>query len=160
VLADLIEPTLPDFIQIEATIFEATIMRSMSSLLRWCFCTLSLLGVLATAQDKAAPTPPPRPPAAPVSPEVHTDGSVTFRFRAPNAVEVKLAREGAEPVSMQKDERGVWSVTTSPLTPDYYGHSFVADGVRLIDPENPLLKPNLLATENDMFPGPSRCLGN
>jgi enterochelin esterase family protein len=56
---------------------------------------------------------------------------------------------------MQKDDQGVWSLTTAPLAPDYYGYSFVADGVRLIDPANPLLKPNLLATANAVHvPGP------
>ena len=128
-------------------------MRSISSLLRWCFCTLSMLGVLVTAQDKPAQSPPPLAPL--VSPEVHSDGSVTFRFRGPNAVEVKLAREGAEPVPMQKDDQGVWIMTTS-LSPDYYGYSFVADGVRLIDPQNPLLIPNLLTPASAVHvPGPS-----
>ena len=47
---------------------------------------------------------------------------------------------------MQKDEQGVWSVTTEPLEPDFYGYSFVADGVGLIDPSNSLMKPNLLNT--------------
>jgi len=61
-------------------------------------------------------------------------------------MEVKVAREGAEPETMRKDEQGVWSVTTLPLAPDYYGYSFVADGVPLIDPSNHLLTPNLLAT--------------
>jgi enterochelin esterase family protein len=51
---------------------------------------------------------------------------------------------------MQKDEHGLWSVNTAPLAPDYYGYSFVADGVRLIDPSNPSLKPNLLATESQV----------
>ncbi len=112
-----------------------------------------MLGVLVTAQDKPAQSPP--PPVPLVSPEVHSGGSVTFRFRAPNAVEVKLAREGAEPVPMQKDDQGVWTMTT-PLSPDYYGYSFVADGVRLIDPQNPLLIPNLLTPASAVHvPGPS-----
>src|SRR5713226_8753664 len=97
-----------------------------------------------SAQEKPPSSPVPRPPAPLISPEVHQDGSVTFRFRAPNALEVKLAREGAEPVSMQKGAQGVWKVTTARLAPDYYGYSFLADGVRLIDPQNPLLIPNLL----------------
>jgi enterochelin esterase-like enzyme len=118
------------------------------------FLVLSLLFGLAVygdaQQSKAA-----APPAPQVSPEVHSDGSVSFRFRAPKAKEVQLAREGAEPKAMQKDDQGVWSLTTAPLAPDYYGYSFVADGVRLIDPANPLLKPNLLATENAVHvPGP------
>jgi enterochelin esterase-like enzyme len=110
---------------------------------------------MLAAQDKPAQTPPPRPVATLISPDVHTDDSVTFRIRAPNAVEVKLAREGAEPVPMRKDEQGIWTTTTSPLAPDFYGYSFVADGVWLIDPSNPLLKPNLLKTENTVhIPGP------
>jgi enterochelin esterase-like enzyme len=131
-------------------------MRSTSLFsLQSCFSVFLLLGAMATAQDKPTQTPPPRPPAPLVSPEVHADNSVTFRFRAPNALEVKLEREGAEALSMQKGEQGIWSVTTAPLAPDYYGYSFVADGVRLIDPENPLLTPNLLNTENAVHvPGP------
>lgn len=130
-------------------------MRSILGCLKSCICLLSILGALAVAQEKPAPTPPPRPPAMLISPEVHADRSVTFRFRAPNALDVKLARDGAESVSMQKDEQGVWSVTTQPLTPDYYGYSMIVDGVRSIDPSNHLLKPNLLATENAVHvPGP------
>lgn len=93
-------------------------------------------------------TPQPAPPPPVVSPEVHPDKTVTFRFRAPNAKEVMLAREGAQRAPMQKDEQGVWSITTPPLEPDLYGYSFVADGVALIDPVNPLMKPNLLSTQS------------
>jgi enterochelin esterase family protein len=90
------------------------------------------------------------------SPEVHGDGSVTFRFRAPNAKEVFLAREGTERVAMQKDDAGVWTATTSALEPDLYGYSFVADGVALIDPSNSLMKPNLLSTQSEVHvPGPA-----
>jgi enterochelin esterase family protein len=78
------------------------------------------------------------------SPEVQPDQRVTFRLRAPNAQAVLLAREGAEPVAMQKDEQGVWSVTAGPLEPDIYGYTFVVDGVHLIDPSNQRMIPNLL----------------
>lgn len=97
-----------------------------------------------------AQAPPPRV----VSPEVHSDQRVTLRFRAPNAAKVTLNREGARPVEMVKDEKGLWSVTTEPLQPDLYGYSFNADGVSLIDPLNPLMKPNLLGTTS-MFHLPS-----
>jgi enterochelin esterase family protein len=120
-----------------------------------CFCLAVLALSIAAAQDKATQTPPPQHPAQVISPEVHDDGSVTFRFDAPNAKEVKLAREGADPLPMLKDDHGLWALTTVPLPPDYYGYVFVADGVRLIDPANPLLKPNLLATQNMVHvPGP------
>lgn len=91
---------------------------------------------------------PPQQPQPVRSPEVHADKTVTFRFRDPNAKEVLLAREGAQRTPMQKDEQGVWSLTSSPLEPDLYGYSFVADGVTLIDPSNHLMKPNLLNTQS------------
>src|SRR5277367_3458709 len=76
-----------------------------------------------------------QPPAAPppvVSPEVHSDRTVTFRLRAPNAQEVLLSREGVpQRAAMQKDTDGVWTSTTSPLEPDFYGYSFVVDGERI-----------------------------
>jgi hypothetical protein len=85
--------------------------------------------------------------AAPDSPVVHADRSVTFRFLAPGAKEVVLSREGTRQ-PMQRGEKGLWTVTTGPLEPDYYGYSFVADGVASIDPANPLMKPNLLSPQS------------
>jgi len=120
------------------------------------FVALLFLGPLAIAQDaKPAPTPPPQRPPWLDTPEVHSDNSVTFRFLAPNAQEVKLAREGAEPLAMQKDDKGVWTVNTAPLPPDYYGYSIVVDGVRSLDPYNHGLVPNLLSPGNFVhIPGP------
>jgi enterochelin esterase-like enzyme len=104
------------------------------------FVVLLLTATLISAQNQ----PPPRL----VSPEVAADNRVTFHFRAPNAKEVLLALEGAKPVPMQKDDQGVWSLTTDPLPPDLYGYSFLADGVGLIDPYNHVMKPNLLFTQS------------
>jgi enterochelin esterase family protein len=116
-----------------------------------------LLPWLATAQQAMpAPDPPRQPPVWLTTPEVHPDGSVTFRFQAPNAQEVKLAREGTEPIAMQKDDTGVWSVTTASLPPDYYAYSVIVDGVSMLDPHNALLVPNLLAPANAVHvPGPA-----
>jgi enterochelin esterase-like enzyme len=119
------------------------------------FSSLLLTASLVVAQEKKPEQTPGPSPASLVSPDVHPDGSVTFLFRAPNARDVKLAREGAEPVEMQKDDQGVWSVTTSPLQPDYYGYSFIADGVRSLDASNPAYVPNLISPENSVHvPGP------
>ena len=91
------------------------------------------------------------------SPEVHADRSVTFRFRAPNAKEVSLHLEGAKSVPMQKDEQGVWSATSGPLEPDFYGYSFSVDGVGIHDPSNPEIKPNFLsARRKTVTSAPSR----
>ena len=114
---------------------------------------LSTLVVSAalTAQQTRPAAPPPQPPPPLVTPEVHPDNTVTFRFRAPNAHEVKLSRAGADPIAMQKDDAGIWSVTTAPLAPDYYGYSVIVDGVRMLDPYNHLLIPNLLAPANQAY---------
>jgi enterochelin esterase-like enzyme len=90
------------------------------------------------------------------SPEVHPDGRVTFRLRALNAKEVVLRCEGTKAGPMQKGKDGVWSVTTEPMQPDIYAYSFQVDGLRTIDPANPLLKYNLLNTDSQVHvPGPA-----
>src|ERR1035441_8642036 len=91
-----------------------------------------------------------------VFPYVQTDGRVTFQLKAPNAKEVQLQCEGVTEHKMQKDDQGVWSLTTEPLTPDIYAYSFQVDGLRTIDPSNPLLKYNLLNTDSQVHvPGPA-----
>jgi len=113
---------------------------------------LICLATVAFAQP--APAPAARAPI--VSPEVMSDGRVTFRFRAPNVKEVLLSREGAARAPMQKGDQDVWSITVGPLEPDFYGYGFVADGVGLPDPNNPQIKPNLLGLQNVVHvPGPS-----
>ena len=127
---------------------------SLSSIFFLVIC-LTVSG-FATAQQNKPAEAPPRPPAPLLSPEVHDDGSVTFRFRDPNAKEVMVAREGAQPEAMNKGDDGVWSLTTAPLAPDYYGYSFVADGVRTLDASNHALVPNLLTPSSALHvPGPS-----
>lgn len=91
---------------------------------------------------------PPQAPKPVISPEVHADRTVTFRFKAPNVKEVFLNREGGQRTAMQKGEDGIWTVTTLALEPDFYGYTFNADGVSLVDPSNPTMKPNLLGLSN------------
>jgi len=77
-----------------------------------------------------------------VSPEVHHDRTVTFRLRAANAKEVKVAGEwpgGA--TSLTKDANGVWSANVGPLDPDIYGYNLTVDGLNIVDPANPWVKP-------------------
>src|SRR6266571_913751 len=97
------------------------------------------------------------PPTPVISPEVHGDRTVTFRFRAPNDKEVAVTIEGMpKPLPMQKDDQGVWSVTSEPLAPDYYGYTIIADGVGLFDPSNHAVKPNFLYRASELHvPGPA-----
>lgn len=82
------------------------------------------------------------------SPQVAEDRRVTFRLRAPSAKQVQLQCEGVGIVEMQKDADGNWSFTTAPLAADLYAYCFIVDGLRMLDPANPLLKYNLFNTEN------------
>ncbi len=91
-----------------------------------------------------------------VSPDVQPDGRVIFRLKASNAKEVQVHCEGVKENAMQKDDQGVWSLTTEPLEPDIYSYSFTVDGLRTIDPNNPSLKYNLLNTDSQVHvPGPA-----
>jgi enterochelin esterase family protein len=80
-----------------------------------------------------------------ISPEVHPDHTVTFRLRAPNAKAVSVSIEGLKPQAMQHWEDALWTFTTPALEPDIYGYSFSVDGVTMTDPNDPLIKPNLLS---------------
>lgn len=78
-----------------------------------------------------------------VSPEVHPDNTVTFRYLAPAAKEVKLnAQFEKAPVPLTKDAAGIWSVTVGPVKPDMYPYSFVVDGTTVADPRNSAIFPN------------------
>lgn len=111
------------------------------------FPLLLLLSTVSPALAQAPPSPP--PPL--VSPEVHPDKRVTFRFRAPNAKEVLVDREAGGKLPMQKDDQGVWTLTTDPLEPDIYGYSFSVDGVTQFDPSNPVATvPNFLYTASSL----------
>lgn len=78
-----------------------------------------------------------------VSPEVHKDRTVTFRFNAPQADSVELnAQFLKENLPMTKDENGLWCVTTPPIKPDLYPYSFFVDSISVTDPNNVLIFPN------------------
>src|SRR5579872_6481452 len=83
----------------------------------------------------------------PVSPEVHGDRMVTFRLFAPKATEVVLMGSPGileftkKPLPLQKDEKGVWSLTIGPLPAGFYTYGYAIDGgLRMPDPSNPNLE--------------------
>lgn len=115
----------------------------------------SFLSCLITITISVAQAQQTSPPVQ--SPDVQSDGRVTFRLRDPNAQQVVVNVEGAKaPLPMQKDAQGIWTATTEPLAPELYGYSFNADGVQLIDPSNSEIKPNLLNVTSEVrVPGPA-----
>ena len=116
----------------------------------------SILAALSVAAALA------QPPGGPnlKSTEVLPDGRVVFRIYAPKASAVTLTgdfvtqgRGTAGP--MQKDDAGVWSLTVGPLVPDFYSYSFNVDGVRTVDPRNPMVKQGIATLDSMLLvPGP------
>jgi enterochelin esterase-like enzyme len=83
----------------------------------------------------------------PASPEILKDHRVTFRLFAPKASEVVLMGSPGilevikQPMPLQKDDRGVWSLTIGPLEPGFYTYGYAIDGgLRMPDPSNPNLE--------------------
>ncbi|HLN22223.1 MAG TPA: alpha/beta hydrolase-fold protein [Bacteroidales bacterium] len=78
-----------------------------------------------------------------ISPDIHADNSITFRFSARNAKRVTLDAEFlSAPVAMKKDDSGVWSITVDPVKPDIYPYSFWVDSIQVADPNNTYLFAN------------------
>jgi enterochelin esterase family protein len=78
------------------------------------------------------------------SPEVNAERTVTLRFRAPEATKVELVGEilqGQGPRAMTKDESGIWTTTVGPLPPEIWIYNFRVQGVDVVDPANPAIKP-------------------
>jgi len=90
-----------------------------------------------------------------VSPEIKSDNMVIFRFQAPEAKEVKISGDWMPSKdwipgsgAMTKDEKGVWSYTTSVLPSDLYGYSFTVDGLKTTDPNNVYLIRDVASVTN------------
>ncbi len=120
--------------------------KSRSFLLRTAISSFFLLTGFLYVTAQEAPPPPPRPqfmrgPMI-VSPEIHPDNTVTFRFLAPDADTVRVNGdwEGGRGIEMAQDTAGIWSVTVGPLEPEFYGYTFNADGIQVLDPRNTLHK--------------------
>ena len=76
-----------------------------------------------------------------VWPQVHSDRTVTFRLRAPEARRVLLnASFLPQPRAMTKDAEGLWSIKSGPLEPEIYEYDFTIDGLTVPDPANPFVK--------------------
>lgn len=103
-----------------------------------------------------------------ISPEIHEDGSVTFRFLAPHADTVQITSDflptvkvksrfglvdGPGKADLTKSENGLWSYTTEPLASEFYSYHFIVDGIRANDPNNPYAVRNSAALTNVLIIG-------
>jgi enterochelin esterase family protein len=105
------------------------------------------------ATGKEGTNAPPRRGSPTVSPEVNPDRTVTFRLRAPGAKQVKAFGEWPGGNASMTNSEGLWSVTIGPLEPDIYGYSLDVDGVTIVDPNNPWVKP-MRAARTSVFEVP------
>lgn len=87
-----------------------------------------------------------------VSPEIHSDNTVTFRLNAPNATQVQVSGDflptqkiktpfgefdGPGFADLTKGENDVWEYTTTEaLAPELYSYSFYVNGLKINDPSN------------------------
>lgn len=99
--------------------------------------------LLITATFAIHAQPQQQQPPQVVSPEVHANGSVTFRLYAPKAAEAAFYGDWMRVGTlekMRKADNGVWTYTTPPLPPSIYIYSFTVDGMTIADPVNPRIK--------------------
>jgi enterochelin esterase family protein len=90
---------------------------------------------IVRAQDKARPAPV-------ISPEIQSDGSVTFRVRAGQAEEIALRGQWTrQPLPMERGDSGVWQVTAEKVPAGVWEYSFQVDGLNVLDSLNPVFKP-------------------
>ncbi|NEU66099.1 esterase [Spirosoma agri] len=119
---------------------------------RLCYTLLaiSLVTLRVVAQ---APQRQPTPNDTLKSPKVMADKRVMISIYAPKASDVTVTGDflgQPKPLSLTKSEQGVWSTLVGPLKPDYYTYTLMVDGVRTMDPKNPVIKQGISSLENVM----------
>jgi enterochelin esterase-like enzyme len=98
--------------------------------------------VPAVAQPPAGAARARQRPVLVRSPQILADHRVTFQLRAPRAMEVVVAGQWPNGrAAMTKDANEVWSVTVGPVPAGVWEYSLQVDGLQMIDPGNPAIKP-------------------
>ena len=99
-----------------------------------------------------------------ISPEIHPDNTVTFRFMAPKAIKVQVTGDFLPTqkmetqfglvdvpgtVDLKEGKEGVWEYTTpEPLPSELYSYSFIVDGLKTTDPNNVYLNRDVASVTN------------
>jgi enterochelin esterase family protein len=127
---------------------------------------ISFITLNMYAQDtakKPANQPVARPafrmPVVIKSGEVMPDNSVIFRLLSKDASSIAVSGDWMSgfgtSIPMVKNDTNLWTLTVGPLKPELYSYTFLIDGIRVLDPNNPQVKRDGTRNEN-MFlvPGP------
>jgi enterochelin esterase family protein len=105
--------------------------------------TLSLLVAMGiTSRAQAADDSKPATSNVPGAeyPRIHADLKVTFRISAPSAQKVQVVPGGNDnglgqgPFDMERDDKGVWTVTIGPVAPGFHYYWLQVDGFACNDP--------------------------
>jgi enterochelin esterase family protein len=98
------------------------------------------INVIAQENAKKTVTQPVARPAFKILP----DNSVIFRLLSKDAGTIAVSGDWmpgfGTSVPMVKNDTNLWSLTVGPLKPELYSYTFLIDGVRVIDPNNPQVK--------------------
>ena len=103
-----------------------------------------------------------------VSPEIHSDQTVTFRFTSATADSVQVTgdflptvkvntpmgeMDGPGKAALTKGDDGIWTYTTDELAPELYNYSFIVDGMTTTDPNNPFVIRDVASLTNIFIVG-------
>jgi hypothetical protein len=80
--------------------------------------------------------------------EVHSDGTITFRYLDTGAKHVEVSVGGLRASVPMTNIGGVWTATTPQLAPEIYWYYFIVDGQAQMDPLNGVVLPNYLYLNN------------
>ena len=99
-----------------------------------------------------------------ISPEIHSNNTVTFRFLAPKAIKVRITGdflpsqkietprgcfETAGIADLKEGKNGIWEYTTpKPLPSELYSYSFIVDNLKTTDPNNVYLNRDVATIAN------------
>lgn len=91
-----------------------------------------------------------------ISPEVHPDNTVTFRFKAPKAVKVQVVgdfikdrnADGYRIADLKEGDKGIWEFTTGKLDSELYSYCFIVDGLQVTDPLNVYMNRDVNSVNN------------
>ncbi len=77
------------------------------------------------------------------SPIIHSDKTVTFNLKAPDAKKVEISAQFLKGNQvLEKDTSGIWTINLGPVDPDIYPYNFIVDGISIADPNNANIFPN------------------
>ncbi len=106
------------------------------------------------------------------SPEINSDGTVTFRIQAPEAGKVQItgdflpsqkvdtpfgSSDAPGIADLVKGDKGIWEYKTqAPLAPELYSYSFIIDGLKTTDPNNVYMIRDVASVTNVFLIGGGR----